>query len=744
MSNFFNELKNRNVYKAATAYVVTGWLIMQVVDTMSNNLEWPPAIASWITKVLIVGFPITLVVTWLYEVTPQGLKRTGAVQEDTPENRRSGKRLNQIIIGVLGIAICFMLVERVLFAGNVDINKRQQASIAVLPFANMSSQEENEYFADGLTDQILDELANLSGLQVTARTSSFKFKDKNEDVRKIGEELDVNYVLEGSVQFDSRSNRIKIIAQLINASNGYHLWSETYEDDFEQIFGIQEDVSRKVASQLRIQLLPEEDKILSEKLTDNTEAYKLYLRSKEFSFKRTDEDLRKAIDLLKQATELEPDFAEAHAELSFLYGLLFSYGSLSKEDRDEFKDFHLNRALEIAPNKPEVLFAKALNYMNYLRKDSSQVIADLRKAIELKPNYADAQYALFRALGWAEQSDLALKSLEKAVELDPLNSFHTSMLANHLFFGRNQHERAMAIADKQLRFDPNDHRMGLIKGLMLMNEPYGDQVEGFKYIYRRYKDDPTERWNLNYTLLTALNVDLWPLSEKIGRTIQLRYSDSWAVYNNLTALYYFKREYENARDIVDYSIEKNMLDEDTITEEKSWLSLVTGDPVKALEIFEEGFPTLPNENVLEEDFPVQLAEQFSGYIELLRLNGQIEKADVYSQKLCGFYMDEIKNDPMLSNNRKNQYLLDCYYCADEKEKFLEYLEEVFFVKKDRMLRYYGLKSGYYWRLDTDPDYQKLFSKIEAETHRQRAEVIEYLKAEGDWDPAWDKELGLDE
>ena len=328
MSNFFNELKNRNVYKAATAYVVTGWLIMQVVDTMSNNLEWPPAIASWITKILIVGFPITLVITWLYEVTPQGLKRTGAIQEDTPENRKSGKRLNHIIIGALAITICFMLVERVFFAGNVDINKRQQASIAVLPFANMSSQEENEYFADGLTDQILDELANLSGLQVTARTSSFKFKDRNEDVRKIGEELDVNYVLEGSVQFDGRSNRIKIIAQLINASNGYHLWSETYEDDFDGIFGIQEDVSRKVASQLRIQLLPEEDKILSEKLTENSEAYKLFLESRQYSMERNDKDLTKAIELLKKALELDPDFAEAHAELAFVYPQKHRYGDL--------------------------------------------------------------------------------------------------------------------------------------------------------------------------------------------------------------------------------------------------------------------------------------------------------------------------------------------------------------------------------------------------------------------------------
>ena len=213
MSNFFNELKNRNVYKAATAYVVTGWLILQVVDILSNNLEWPNSkVGYWVTMILVVGFPLLLLLTWLYELTPQGFKRTGAVQEDTNENRKSRKTpQSHHNWRSAAFAICLMLVERVFFAGNTSINPRQEASIAVLPFVNMSAKEENEYFADGLTDQILDELANLSGLQVTARTSSFKFKNKNEDIRKIGEELDVNYVLEGSVQFDEDLTASKLL-----------------------------------------------------------------------------------------------------------------------------------------------------------------------------------------------------------------------------------------------------------------------------------------------------------------------------------------------------------------------------------------------------------------------------------------------------------------------------------------------------------------------------------------------------
>ena len=162
MSNFFEELKNRNVYKVATAYAISGWFIMQVVDTVGDNLEWPNVIAATITKILIVGFPIALVLTWIYEFTPQGLKLTGAVQQDTIDNQKASRRLNRIIIGTLAFTLCFMLVERVFFAGRTSINEYQKASIAVLPFLNMSSEAENEFFADGLTEQILDELKNLS------------------------------------------------------------------------------------------------------------------------------------------------------------------------------------------------------------------------------------------------------------------------------------------------------------------------------------------------------------------------------------------------------------------------------------------------------------------------------------------------------------------------------------------------------------------------------------------------------
>ena len=276
MSNFFEELKKRNVYKVATAYAITSWLIIQVVNTIGPNLNWPDSIASLVTRILLVGFPIALVLAWLYEFTPQGVRRTGTVQQDTTDNRSAGRRLNRMIIGTLALTLCFMLVERVFFADRTSINEYQKASIAVLPFENLSQDAEYAFFANALPARIIDELAIISGLSVTNRTSSFGANKNIKNTKEMAELLNVNYLLDGELQYDTRSNRIRISTQLVNAVNGYILWSQTFEDSFDQIQYIQEKVCREVSSKLRVHLLPEEDQALSEKITENDEVYKLF------------------------------------------------------------------------------------------------------------------------------------------------------------------------------------------------------------------------------------------------------------------------------------------------------------------------------------------------------------------------------------------------------------------------------------------------------------------------------------
>ena len=741
MSNFFEELKNRNVYKVATAYVIAGWLIIQVVDTVVPNMGWSDSIPPLVIKILLVGFPIALVLTWLYEFTPQGLKRTGTVQQETADNKKAGRRLNHIIIGALAITICFMLVERVFFAGNVSINKQQKASIAVLPFVNLSSEEENAYFADGLTGQILEEIAQLSGLQVTARTSSFKFKDKNEDVRVIGEQLAVNYLLEGTIRYDSRRNRVRITTLLINASNGYHLWSKTYEEDFDEVFAIQQDVGRKVASELRVQLLPEDEKMLSSKLTENTEAYKLYMLSREYSRKRNDSDLEKGINLLQQALELDPNFAEAHAELSFLYPQRFFYGNMSKDLRNEKMNFHLEKALDLAPNKAEVLRAEA-SYHLRMRIDSSKAISNLRKAIELKPNYADAHYALFQALSWAKQRALGIKSLERAVELDPLDFFAT-MLAMTYYNNYHDHGRALAILDKIIKNDPSAGA-ARHKALILAREPYGDLVESFKLIHQTGKNDPYKKGFLNYLATFSVDLDLLPVTEKYYRLSQMKYPDNEAAtFRNISFLYHIKNDYVKLKEWIDFWASEKDLDPKIEAYERVELNASLGNYSKAIELLEKTVPKLNKPTLKADNLDYMLARDLVSYVELLRLNKENQKAERLAQELCNFYDSLIKTDSLMPPHAKYENQLDCYYLSNDTIRFLKKLEDRFFMKKDRLDGFSALKVGWYKRFEGHAGYQQLVDRITEETHRMRVKVIEYLKEQGDWDPAWNKELGLE-
>ncbi|MGB5228378.1 MAG: hypothetical protein WBN55_08945, partial [Eudoraea sp.] len=236
---------------------------------------------------------------------------------------------------------------------------------------------------------------------------------------------------------------------------------------------------------------------------------------------------------------------------------------------------------------------------------------------------------------------------------------------------------------------------------------------------------------------------LWPWSEKLARTIQLRYSDSWAVYNNLSGIYAFKRDMEAYKDLVSYAIQEQWLTKEEATIDKAYIQLMTGNSDNALNIFEEGFPSFANEDILSEELSYSYDFNFIRYIELLRINGQDQKANQFAEKLCSYYNNKIKTDNEVSNHERNKMNLECFYATDQKTKFLEELEEVYFVKKDQGDWFTNMKCGDYMRFEKDPEYQKLFRKIESEVHLQREEVIEFLKKEGDWDPGWDKELGLE-
>jgi TolB-like protein len=747
MSNFFNELKKRNVYKVATAYVITAVSLAEIVDIIGPNLGWPSSIESWLIRILIVGFPMALVLAWLYELTPKGFKRTGSEQQDTADNRKAGKRLNYLIIGVLAVTICFMLVERIFFAGNTNVNPQQEASIAVLPFVNMSTSEDHEAFADGLTEEILNKLAQINGLQVPARTSSFKFKDKNEDVRSIGKDLSVNYLLEGSIQFDETQNRIKITAQLINTNNGYHLWSDIYEDDFKEIFAIQEDVSNKVASQLRLRILPQNKEALTTRSTENTEAYKLFVEARGYIMKRNAKYLKKAIELLNKALDLDPNFAEAHAELSFTYGLMEMYANMGPKERDELMQFHTEKAIELAPEKPEVLRAKAWAEMH--NREFEQATADLRKALQVNPNYADAYYLLGLALPFLGDRKSGLEALKKAAELDPIGDY-TLRYTYAVWTLDQDHEKALATLEKIIQRDSSAN--ALKRKSWIIKEAYGDLVQSFILMHEASKEDPSELYNLQNHLYEALDLDLLPVAEKNARIARMRYPENQVVtYPGTRDLYYFKNEESKLREWIEFWAAEKDLVPWRIDMDKVELPVYLGNYTKALTTFKETYPEIPETKPETLEIDGENAIDFAYYTELLRLVGEDQLADTYAKVVCEFY-NSSPVDRILPQNQKYNQLLDCYYLTNDTTRFLKTLEERYFIKQDRanvltklrIGRYQrGKRNMRYRRFEDHPKYQDLVSRITEDIHRQRAEVIEYLKEEGDWDPAWDKELGLD-
>jgi TolB-like protein len=357
--SLFAELKRRNVFRVGIAYVVATWVLLQITDVLTQILELPGWAPKLIFLILAIGFIPTLIAAWAFEMTPEGIKRERDVDRSQSITPYTGRKLDRAIIGVLVVALGLVVAERLaldrdstpavekeqgseLFSQNhsettpdTSIAKKDSGpssseselkSVAVLPFVNMSSDPEQEYFSDGLSEELLNLLVRNKDLHVAARTSSFQFKGQNLDISEIGRKLKVAHVLEGSVR--KSANRLRITAQLIETVSGYHLWSETYEREMTDIFAIQDDISQAIARALELEL-GTSTKTGAEKPTDNLDAYNLYLQGRYFLAKRGqdgDSPLLQAIDLFKQAVELDPEFSEAWSGMAFSIALVPGYG----------------------------------------------------------------------------------------------------------------------------------------------------------------------------------------------------------------------------------------------------------------------------------------------------------------------------------------------------------------------------------------------------------------------------------
>ncbi len=430
--NFFAELKRRNVFKVAVAYAIVGWLIIQVFVAISGPLKFPEWVPAFIIILVAAGFPIALIIAWAFELTPDGLKKTDEVHKSESISPQTGKRINRLIIGALSILIVFLLAERIFFAestmgsdlaevetleGSVELNK----TIAVLPFDDFKAGGEQEYFADGLTEEILNVLARTPDLQVASRTSSFQFKDVNLDARSIADTLGVAHILEGSVR--QSDDKIRITAQLIRASDGFHLWSETYDNPKTDIIEIQEDIAFKIAQALETVMNPEELEQMLSTGTKSVEAYQAYIKSRAPSIEY---DKEKRYEYLNLALQLDPTFAQAYNSLAALYQneltpVVIGYGSMKLPYEEKLSLFNgsIDKAIEYA-------VTEEIRKLYEARK--SFVNLDFRRSLSLLDDYLNYRPKDTYALNLATIITTHLH--ERGRALSYCKSFRENMLDN--------------------------------------------------------------------------------------------------------------------------------------------------------------------------------------------------------------------------------------------------------------------------------------------------------------------------
>ena len=462
--SFLNELKRRNVLRVGAAYVVSSWLIIQVVETIFPAFGFGDAAVRIATIVLAIAFIPSMIFAWVFEITPQGLKRDADVVREQSITQTTGKKLDRIILVVLALALAYFafdkfvlvparvaeIVEETAQKARSDalVESYGDKSIAVLPFVNMSANPEQDYFSDGISEELLNLLAKNPELRVIARTSSFSFRGETVKVADIARELNVNHVLEGSVRRDG--NRVRITAQLVDARSDTHIWSETYDRELDDIFAVQENIAKVIVEELLAHISDFESRQLN---TANLEAYEAYLKGQFHLNKWRMEAFLKSLEYFQQAVEMDPNFALAQAGLAESYGTLCLWGMLP--------------ANEACP-KSKAIVMKALELDDTLA-DAHRVLADVRlfydwdwqgaeraykRAIELNPSLAIAHnnYAFyFFAL---TRHDDALAEIERARELDPVSLMINSDLGWAYYFAR-QYDQAILQFGRALELDPN-------------------------------------------------------------------------------------------------------------------------------------------------------------------------------------------------------------------------------------------------------------------------------------------------
>ena len=458
--SLISELKRRNVLRVGAAYIVVAWLIIQVAETLFPLFDLGDGPARIVVIVLGIGFIPILIISWAFELTPDGLKRDADVDPEFSIAPHTGKQLDRTIMVVLVIALAYFGFDKFVLDPQRDIDITESAtragaeqareearlgmfsdkSIAVLPFTNRSEQKEDEYFTDGMHDELLTRLSRFAELKVISRTSVMHYRDTEKTIPEIARELSVATILEGGVQ--RSGNQVRINVQLIDARTDEHLWAEIYDRELsaENLFTIQSEISTAIADALKATLSPEERSQAYDLPTSDLDAYNHYLRGRQWMAARGKEDLENALAEFEQAVEIDPDFALAWVGIGDSIHLLFEIGAVDRIEHQEIHGQAVENAMALNDRLGEAYTSLAFYYGD-LREFEKEKTA-LLKAIQLNPNYAQAYLWYANILRGAERAENRLSLLYKAAQLDPLSSIVHLNIATELHnLGREKDAR---------------------------------------------------------------------------------------------------------------------------------------------------------------------------------------------------------------------------------------------------------------------------------------------------------------
>ena len=428
--SFFEELKRRNVIRVAIAYGVGAWLLLQLTDVLIELLGLPDTAGRYVILMLVIGFPIALFFAWAFEMTPDGIKREADVDRTQSITNVTGRKMDRSIMAIMALALAFFIYERVnapepivqtasqtaeQIGGEIstEVPKTVEPSIAVLPFVNMSNDPDQEYFSDGISEELLNLLVRVDGLKVASRTSSFTYKGENRNIPDIASELKVGHILEGSVR--KSGNRVRITAQLIDTTDDRHLWSDTFDRELDDIFAIQDEIANSIVDALKQELGIGLGAVNVETATENLDAYEMYLKARGLFIAR--QNLEESISLFQKATELDPKFALAWEGLAAVQSVADSWLASDGIDHFVFALEAANKALEIDPGLSMAYAVIAQSPS--ANKDALQSLEKFDMAIRNDPKNASA--FLWRALTISEIGylDQAIEDLKACLVIDP-------------------------------------------------------------------------------------------------------------------------------------------------------------------------------------------------------------------------------------------------------------------------------------------------------------------------------------